>query len=1071
MVCRVYIFIFRIKEFVMRQWITCCLVVLFIYTNALASENILDPSVLSLNSQVSGVEVDAGNWKSARYGFEVANAGNNGQVSQAVHSKWKAFASHFKFNKPLLDGDQVTFSFCKTTSSQSGSIYIIFTSKGEYHAGLEISNDLSIGYFDSQAKNKNKITSVPTGVFQSRQDTWHKVRMVFHPNGKTDGTYDLFIDDQNIKNDIRYAFSENDLTDGLSLRGCNNDKGGREIFLGAFTVKRAGQTLEQFNRTVELSLDLSPIASEVGTVFVAGKPVGFDVHVKGYSPDLDVRWAIKSLYFNRDFQSPNKIKINQNGVGRIQLPQDTLRQTYLLQVSVHKGQQVLLSKELRFAVMSAPDQTKVDVEREWLGIDTVELSTKDQNFEKIVKALKLMGIHWVRKKHMWAHQYPSLESGPKMDELVNVVDRLAQENIRCLEDIQGTPMWASDAPKDGVNRWKYPPAKWEYWNTYAHEMVKALGDRTQYQMWCEPASWMAIDRIEKQYPDGIPQVLEEYWKRCREAINQWAPNAKLIGPAASSGNMSLVHLSLRNGSWKYLDAISYHYPKWPNTPRSTNQRVLRDMVRYAGKKMPLVIDESLPLAYNDDEGKSSRFQTNLKSYIRYWAEGLVDRFYVYVLQAPDGHGNLLSYSFQPSGGIVALQALIHRTRQSQFLAKIHLHDQVESYLYRKDDGKLCIALWHESKAGKALRLGDVLGNWQSSQTQCYDAFNNPFTEMNIELSDIPVYVEGVRAVQHEQVLVQLQPVELRVDSGLKLPVTLAIANLKNQSIETSIVLDDPNAIIQPATIKLALKPNEVIRRDITIEPRVPTRTGFTSESVKAQVNGKTQTIGYAQYYNHNAIKTVDAGQFGQSEHFWQINSDSGLFEHGKASDSVLNENQSQIAYRPIRRGDGKLWGEFTANIKPMPRKSWFGINYSRNQPFEIPGIPVKMRFKVHATTDMMPSNAGLLLHFVDAKGKGMRYEITPFISPTDKHDVLVMEEHLDSPMTNSYRHSQWNVKDSNRLYYPLKFVGFSINPTPQRDRKARWKGAIQVQAIEFDYYDPPVPVESVMQMYDPTPQF
>ena len=260
----------------MRHWITCCVICLLVFSYAKASETILDPSAMKINSSLSDVKTQAGQWKQVKYGFEVINATNAGQTIQVVHPKWKAFTSSFTVDKPLLDGDEVTFSYCKTTDSKAGSLYIIFTAQGEYHAGLEIANDLSVGYFASQAKNRNKLQTLPTDVFQSKKDHWHHVRIVFHPHGETGGTYDLFIDDVNIQNGIGYAFSSKNFTDGLTLRGSTNDKGGREILLGAISVKRGEQTLEQFNRTAELSLSLSPIASEVGTVFVAGKPVCFD---------------------------------------------------------------------------------------------------------------------------------------------------------------------------------------------------------------------------------------------------------------------------------------------------------------------------------------------------------------------------------------------------------------------------------------------------------------------------------------------------------------------------------------------------------------------------------------------------------------------------------------------------------------------------------------------------------------------------------------------------------------------------------------------------------------------------
>ena len=81
------------------------------------------------------------------------------------------------------------------------------------------------------------------------------------------------------------------------------------------------------------------------------------------------------------------------------------------------------------------------------------------------------------------------------------------------------------------------------------------------------------------------------------------------------------------------------------------------------------------------------------------------------------------------------------------------------------------------------------------------------------------------------------------------------------------------------------------------------------------------------------------------------------------------------------------------------------------------------------------------------------------------------ESFLDSPVTQAHRHSQWGGGDPESITYPIRFLGFSLNPTPQRLRNAVWDGRIEVEAIEFDCYMPQEPPRPVLQQQDATNHF
>lgn len=1042
----------------MKSWIAVAISALAF---AARSETVvfkLDPDAYSVGASLSDVRTPFGEWGDVPHGFRIAACPKAIGVGKAVSSNWKGHASKFLLKKPLWDDYTFTFRFNRTKDSNDGEVFVgVGTTGSATQAGLSISADGSIIYLDGASPGKYKRTAVVPAVFASEVGTWHVAALVVRPDTGGTGAYDIRIDGKSIVQGVSFPWGSNSMTQSVILRASTApDPGGRSILLDDFeitTTDGAGGKLPRFG------VGVKPVPDTLGSCFIHGDPIQFALKVEGYFTDDRIRatWSLSPYYKpERPIQDQVALAVDERGEATVSLS-DLPRGGYWLRVHVSYAGKLVTDKEHSFAVLSAPPPPPNDVDREWLGLVThLEYNAPGSaQFETDLRIINLLGIRWIRMNHHWDWYHRGQDQQPALEHRRKIADRLVKEGIGWIEAIQSTPAWASSAPSNGHARYKYPPRNWDWWRIYIKALAEQLkGTPAQYMIWCEPCSFMSVDRTADRWPGGLADAVAEFGRIAEETIHGVSPEAVVMGPASSGGAPRWTRIMLEKYGTFY-NQITFHYPRWPNTPRSVNQRILRDIVRYADRPLPMVTDEAGSLA-GTAPGTEPDLARNLRGYVRQWAEGITNRFYSFLFRHPkisDSPGGCyLTADFQARPGVAVLQTLVARTRNAEFIAVLDLGADLEGYLLDRE-GRRGMILW--TKGGETEPLPEKL---MASDLRACDMYGNELPVAGMKIGRQPIYLDGVNTggAQIAAITAQIRPYCFRLDDDLAFPVKLTLANHAAVARKMNLRFDDPAVEVTPATVSRELTPGQVTTVPLRIRARPKRAVSFATTPLTAQVNGREQRVAIVYHFDDTRTRTIDVARFNPDNDFW---TKSSSFRHA-AADAVEDQDLREFRCKPHPTKEGRYVGSFHTEFAAREKPSWLGAHFSRGEPLAIPGIPFRVRFRVRATTRMLPSTAALLCRFVDARGKSIQFHgLAPWIYPSREANSRTYECTIDSPITSQLVHSQWGG-DKDTMYYPLSFEGFSINPTPDRP-PGRWIGDIEVEAIEMDYYEPAEKIEKL----------
>ncbi len=997
---------------------------------------------LQAGTALRNMERESGKWLPSPWPCRVAEEGG-------ITTVWKGHRSRYRCRKAQAGSWRLSFLVCVQTEA-AGEVAVTTMAGEKALPGVSIGATGTIAGFDG----RTPVRPVPSDQFKLPVGKWTPVWIEFHAGEEP--SYSLGSSKNVLLQRVPLAAEVPQFIDGVEIRACTSGDGGRKILLDQFELVPLAGTLPQ------AAVRLEPLNGNLGFCFVSGSAVRFRLQLSGCVPDsgMTAGWSVSPYYQAGTVKASDMFIPDSTGGAVIQLPDDLPKQSYRLRLFLKQNDRKLLEKEYSFAVLSPSPEPAEEPENEFLGMCTMEMHPSSETFEKDLAILKLLGVQHIRVWSPWSWYHPEEDREPVLAEKRKAADRFAQEGIRWIEDIQAAPAWASDAPADGINRWKYPPRNWDFYAKYINALTAALGSRASYQIWCEPASWMSIDRIEGKYPGGIAEVISRYMLLTEAAVKRNAPGAVFMGPASSSGVPEWTAILLRRYG-THFNAISYHYPKWPNTPRSTNQRIRRDILRYADRLLPQYCDEAESFAMASPEGEERQLAA-LQFAVEQWGEGICRRFYHCLFRhprVPDGpDSNYLTADFQPSGGIGVFQTLLAQTRNADYIGKREFPGGAVLHFYRREN-RLCAIAW---KNGMGNGTPAVFWN---DETKIFDRYGNLLENGTFQLGREVVYLENPVNGIGGELFMQLRPETLRLDADLVQPVRLTFFNPSNAPVSGKVCFNDEFAEIKPEETILKLEPGERREQVFTVRPRRG-QCDFRRRSITAEWNGRKIIIGHGQYFDPAKLLTVDAGGFSAASGCWEQTP--GEFRHEALAGAAVPSAHS--GFRAVRKKDGRSCGEFRAVFAPRPEAEWLGMFFAR-QPLVLPGIPVTMRLKYRADTEMLPSGAGVLFRFEDARGKIFQYGVVPFLSASDSGELLMRESFLDSPVTQAHRHSQWGGGDPESITYPIRFLGFSLNPTPQRLRNAVWDGRIEVEAIEFDCYMPQEPPRPVLQQQDATNHF
>ncbi|MBO5309322.1 MAG: hypothetical protein J6C40_15095 [Lentisphaeria bacterium] len=994
--------------------------ILFCLSLSSAESLIFSAKGMKEGQKLHALKTPVGEWAESKYPCRVRGGG--------ISTNWKGHVSFFRYAASA--GTWKLKFNVKIAVNAANEIILAQRSGSERQLGVIIKADGTLKLFGYRCSER------PVPDFVIPKGKWTALQLEFTTGAKP--AVSISSGGKVIYPKLYLDARIPQAADHLEIRASAAGDGGRNILLDEISL-----AFEPVAAPVSLSV--KPLSNNTGFCFVAGEPVKFQLNAVNLQPDMDIVWKITPYYH------PEKTVLSGTTRELTSLLPQLPKKSYKLFFSVLQKGKKKAEKSYSFAVLSPPAAPPADPEKEFIGMCTMEMHPSDPVFEKDLAILKLLGIRHIRIWSPWSWYHKNSGSTPELKEKVKAAERFQKEGIQWVEDIQAAPEWASDAPRDGVNRWKYPPADWQYYKEYIRQLTASLGNRADYQVWCEPASWMSIDRIEKKYPGGMPEVLAKYMTLTRDAVRENAPRATFMGPASSSGVPEWSAILLKKYGTLF-DAISYHYPKWPNTPRSTNQRFLREILMYADRQLPQICDEAESLANADSPEQSLFFAS--QNAVEQWAEGICKRFYHCLFRhprVPDGpKSNYLTRDFQAAGGIGVLQTLLAKTRDADYVGLHHFPAGTTAHFYLKNN-RLSAVVWNNKE--------DVEAPFWHNLTRITDCYGNSVPPQNFRPGKSISFLEDLRFPG--KISAQLRPYSMRLDDNLSLPVKFTV--YAPEKLSGELRFDDHYAEIKPERISIDLARGERREFAVTIRPR-PGRCDMRFRPVTATWNKQKIVIGSAQYFNPERLLRVDGANFRNPE-VWEL--PAGEFDHNALS--KLKENRSAAGFTVKKDAAGNVRGVFSAKLPPQPNKQWLGLFYPR-KPLTLPGIPILMRFKYHATTDMLPSGVGIIFRFQDAAGKKFQYGVVPFIQPSDTGTFTLRESLLDSPMGQSHQHSYWDGR-GDRIQYPITFLGFSINPTPQRKRSVPWQSTIEVETIEFDCYEPQDPTPFIYQKADWTNHF
>ncbi len=419
-----------------------------------------------------------------------------------------------------------------------------------------------------------------------------------------------------------------------------------------------------------------------------------------------------------------------------------------------------------------------------------------EEMKKAAQMAQAIGIKWSREELSWGAIQPEEDKWDYSRYDVAVETAYAQ-GISLFGLLDYCAPWASTAPEGAEKPWFWLP-RLEAWQNYVRTTVNRYKDKIKYwEIWNEPnipTFWQP-----QPNPDDYFSLLQTSYV----TIKQVDPSAKVIGICSAGTDIDFIERVLNKGGGKYMDILSVHPYRWPSSPEETGfleeMQKLRSLLQRYGLDIPIWITEiGWP---THDKGVSELDQAKMlvRTYIIAIGSKVIDKIFWYDFRDdgtdptdPEQNFGIIKRDFLPKKAYNAYKVMTQLLEGKTPQGRVDLwDDNLWGFSFAKGKN-LTLVLWSHRGEGTVNLLTKV------RKVTVHDMYGKKREltpregKLLLDLSEEPVYVEGLETVEVGSPPVQFLISRIRATGGTENEVSVLVENLFNKPVQGKVYLLAPD---------------------------------------------------------------------------------------------------------------------------------------------------------------------------------------------------------------------------------------------------------------------------------------
>lgn len=483
-----------------------------------------------------------------------------------------------------------------------------------------------------------------------------------------------------------------------------------------------------------------------------------------------------------------------------------------------------------------------------MGIYFGNRYTPDE-MKKAAQMAKDIGVKWSREEFSWGIIQPE-EGKWDYSRYDSAVETAYANGISLFGLLDYCATWATTAPEGAEKPWFWLP-RLEPWQNYVRTTVNRYKEKIKHwEIWNEPN--ISVFWQPQPNPDEYFSLLQASYT----TIKQVDPSAKVIGICSAGTDMNFIEAVLNKGGGKYMDIISVHPYRWPSTPEETGflgeMQRLRALLQRYGLNIPIWITEVGWPTHNGGVPEDVQARMLVRTYIIAIGSKLVDKVFWYDYRDdgtdpadPEQNFGIIKRDFTPKKAYNAFKAMTQMLEGKNPQGRVDLwDDNLWGFSFTKGKS-LTLALWSAKGEGTVNLLT------KAKKVTVYDMYGKKRElapregKLLLNLSEEPIYVEGLEKVEVGSPPVQFLTSRFRATGGAESEISVLVENLFSKPAQGRVSLVVPEGwTVSPKENEYQLPAEDYKYLSFKITPPLTAKGDY---ALKAQLTTKDgiQAFAYA----------------------------------------------------------------------------------------------------------------------------------------------------------------------------------------------------------------------------------
>ncbi len=477
--------------------------------------------------------------------------------------------------------------------------------------------------------------------------------------------------------------------------------------------------------------------AQLGNVFAGDETPAFHIVTYGDA----VSWMVQDIWGHQVAQGKQAVN---DGSAELRVPLDK-KGYFLLQVTAEQAGNPLETAETSFAVLPSFDTGQT-------ADSPFGFSTHfGQSWNpELIPLLQKAGAKNIRDELYWGNietQKGVYTFPQQYDTYMNVLKNhgidpfIIFSYINPFYDENSTPY--TDEGRQGFAR-------------YGREIVKHYGDQIK---WVEVYNEFNIHfgDVGNGEADSRPDSYFKLLKETYQAVKAHDPDVTVVGPATAGVPFDWIEEVFQLGGLQYMDAVSIHPYRYPDTPEGLVQDLVRlqDLIKKYndGQTKPIWITEIGWPTQLDNRGVSEKTQADyiVRSHVLALSQGVGKMFwYDFMNDGTDDAYNEHNFGiirnpgdpkgkYTPKPAYAAYSVMTRELAGAAFSVKEDINDKISSYKFTRGNEEIRVVWATEPqhvtiRANHPVTVTDMMGNAET----LYPVQQ----EIYLTVSQDPIYIRG-----------------------------------------------------------------------------------------------------------------------------------------------------------------------------------------------------------------------------------------------------------------------------------------------------------------------------------------